>query len=78
MDDSLSKNIICLIGLFSQEEDTGKSLKLKRISSGAEQNWWRMVKALPKQKACDDFLEDKPEKIEMLQIGIGLMIKNDK
>ena len=27
------------------------------------------------QKACDDFLKDKPEKMELLEIGIGLMIK---
>lgn len=27
------------------------------------------------KKACDDFLKDKPEKIQMLQKGIGLMIK---
>lgn len=32
--------------------------------------------ALPGCKqACDDFLKDKPEEIEMLQIGVGLMIK---
>ncbi len=51
-----------------------------KLSSGArviihDYGW----EALPGcKKACDDFLEDKPEKIEMLQIGIGLMIKNDK
>lgn len=27
------------------------------------------------QKACDDFLKDKPEKMELLEIGVGLMIK---
>ena len=48
-----------------------------KLSSGArviihDYGW----EALPGcKKACDDFLEDKPEKIEMLQIGIGLMIK---
>lgn len=27
------------------------------------------------KKACDDFLKDKPEKMELLEIGVGLMIK---
>ncbi|MFA6760131.1 MAG: TylF/MycF/NovP-related O-methyltransferase [Sulfuricurvum sp.] len=27
------------------------------------------------KKACDDFLQDKPEKVVMLEVGIGLLVK---
>lgn len=48
-----------------------------RLSSGARivvhDFAWDVLPGV--KKACDDFLKDKPEKMELLEIGVGLMIK---